>query len=204
MLKSPLARTLVSSAVPLFLATSAFAAVKTGAEAPNFTLKGNDGKTYSLADFKGKTVMLEWYNKDCPYVEKHYGTGNMQKLQTDAAAKGVVWLTIISSAPGKQGHLKAAEATQVRTQTNTKSLVTLHDEDGKVGKMFSAKTTPHMYVINASGTLTYQGAIDDKPTTDKADIASAKTYAASALEATLAGKPVDPASTKPYGCSVKY
>lgn len=195
---------LAPNALSQLVTPEAFASVKTGAVAPYFTLKGNDGKTYSLADFKGKTVMLEWYNKDCPYVEKHYGTGNMQKLQADATAKGVVWLTIISSAPGKQGHLTAEAATKVRADTKTASLVTLHDEDGKVGKLYNAKTTPHMYIISAAGNLTYQGAIDDKPTTDKADVTSAKPWAVNALEATLAGKKVEPSSTKPYGCSVKY
>jgi peroxiredoxin len=196
-----LAASLVASvAIP----AAAAAAAKIGEAAPAFSLPGHDGKTYSLADLKGKTVVLEWTNKDCPYVVKHYATGNMQKLQEAAAGKGVVWLSVNSSAPGKQGHLSAAETTKEREQTKSKSAATLFDTNGKVGKAYGAKTTPHMYVINAEGKLTYMGAIDDKPTTDHADAATAKNHVTPAIEATLAGKPVEVASTKAYGCSVKY
>lgn len=188
------------SALPL----GALAAAKVGEQAPSFTLTGNDGKTYKLEELKGKHVVLEWFNQDCPFVVKHYGSGNMQKLQKAYTEKGVVWLTVASSAPGKQGHLTAEQATQVKSEQKASSTAFLLDPDGKVGKSYNAKTTPHMYIINPAGKLVYAGAIDDKPTTDVADIAPAKNYVVAALDASLAGKPVEKASTTAYGCSIKY
>lgn len=179
-------------------------AVTTGQNAPNFTLPGHDGKTYQLSDFKGKHVVLEWYNQDCPYVRKHYDAGNMQQLQKTAAAKGVVWLTIVSSAPGKQGHLTAAQAkTQLGKEKATPKVLLL-DPQGTVGQAYSAMTTPHMYVINPKGQLVYQGAIDDQPSASPSSLKGATPWLAQALTASLANQPVKPNSTKPYGCSVKY
>ena len=189
-------------AILLALATAAHAQV--GKPAPDFTLKSSEGKEVSLSAFKGKVVVLEWTNKGCPFVKKHYGSGNMQKLQKDAVAKGVVWLSICSSAPGKQGHLSAAEAVQDCAKNGSAATAYLLDEDGKVGQLYGAKRTPEMYVINKEGVLVYHGAIDDKKSPDPADIASAKNYVTAALDEVLAGKPVSTPTTEAYGCSVKY
>ena len=182
----------------------AFAQPEIGQPAPAFTLSDCSGTEHSLSDFKGKTVVLEWVNHGCPFVVKHYASGNMQKLQEDATGKGVVWLSICSSAPGKQGHMSAADAKAKCDAVGAKSTAYLLDEDGQVGKLYGAKTTPQMAVINAEGVLVYQGAIDDKPSTDQADIEGATNYVVAALDEVLAGKPVTTAETKPYGCSVKY
>lgn len=175
-----------------------------GQPAQNFTLKSAAGKEVSLSDFKGKVVVLEWTNPGCPFVKKHYGSGNMQKLQKDAAAKDVVWLSICSSAPGKQGNMSAAEAVKANAENGSAATAYLLDEDGKVGQLYGAKRTPEMYVINKDGTLVYHGAIDDKKTPDPADIAGAKNYVTAALGDVLAGKPVSTPKTEAYGCSVKY
>jgi len=180
------------------------AAVEVGKAAPDFTLPASNGSNVSLASFKGKYVVLEWFNDGCPFVKKHYEPGNMQKLQETYAAKDVVWLTINSSAKGKQGHTDAKGAEELRAKWAIKSQATLLDSAGKVGKLYGAKTTPHMFIINPEGNVIYQGAIDDKDTTDSADIATSKNFVAAALDAALAGKAVETASTKPYGCSVKY
>jgi hypothetical protein len=158
----------------------------------------------SLSDFKGKVVVLEWTNYACPFVVKHYGSGNMQKLQADAAAKGVVWLSICSSAQGKQGHAAPADALKACTERNSAATAYLIDESGATGRAYGAKRTPEMYVINADGTLVYQGAIDDKKSVDPADIAKAKNLVAAAIDETLAGKPVSTPKTEAYGCSIKY
>ncbi len=178
--------------------------LKVGSEAPAFTLKDSSGKTHSLSDFKGKFVVLEWFNEGCPFVKKHYTSGNMQKLQGEYTGKDVVWLSINSSAPGEQGHLTAESAPKTISDWNIKATKILFDHDGKVGKMYGAKTTPHMFVIDKEGKLVYQGAIDSKPTPNTADIGTAENYVKVALDNTMAGKPVENASTKPYGCSVKY
>lgn len=172
--------------------------------APAFTLASVDGKSHSLADFKGKTVVLEWVNYDCPFVKKFYGSNAMQKWQEAYAKKGVVWLSICSSAEGKEGHF-ASEVIKERMAAS-KALPTAYlvDANGAVGKMYGAKTTPHMFVINAEGVLVYAGAIDSKRSTDPADIAGATNYVAAALDAVLAGKPVEVKTSTPYGCSVKY
>jgi hypothetical protein len=158
----------------------------------------------SLSDFKGKVVVLEWVNHGCPFVVKHYGSGNMQKLQADATAKGVAWLSICSSAPGKQGHMSAADANKSCAEKQSAATAYLLDESGEVGKKYGAKRTPEMYVVNPEGILVYHGAIDDKPSTDPGDIAGSKNFVAAALEETLAGKPVSTPQTEAYGCSVKY
>jgi peroxiredoxin len=172
--------------------------------APDFTLMGSDGKTHHLSDYKGQFVVLEWTNKDCPFVKKHYGSGNMQKLQKEYTARKVAWLTIISSAPGKQGFVTAAEANETMLQQAAAPTAILLDSDGKVGRLYGAKTTPDIVVVNPSGILIYSGAIDDKPSTNPEDIATAKNYLSSALDAAMAGKAVTTPWTKSYGCSVKY
>jgi len=183
-------------ALLVLLATAAFA---TAADpAPDFTLKSCAGKDVSLSDFKGKVVVLEWTNSGCPFVVKHYGSGNMQKLQKEAAAKGVVWLSICSSAPGKQGHLSPADAAKACAANGSSATAYLLDEDGKVGKLYGAKRTPEMYVINKEGALVYHGAIDDKKSPDAADIAGAKNYVTAALDEVLAGKPVSTPKTEAY------
>lgn len=187
-----------------FIALNASAAPQIGKAAPDFTLTSTDGKTHSLKDFRGKTVVLEWLNHDCPYVKKHYSVGNMQKLQKDYTAKGVVWLSINSSAPGKQGNFPADEANKLSKEKGAAPTAVLVDETGATGKAYGAKTTPHMYVVNAEGLLAYNGAIDDKSSSDSEDIKTAKNYVSAALDEVLAGKKVSVASSKPYGCSVKY
>lgn len=182
----------------------ALAMPKINAQAPDFSLKGHDGKTYKLSDYKDKFVVLEWWNKDCPFVAKHYSSGNMQKLQKEYGDKGVVWFTILSSAPGKQGYLKPDEIKKVMAEQNAKQKVVLIDEDGKVGQMYAAKTTPHMYIINPKGSLIYMGAIDDKPTVKVEDLKSATNYVKEALDLAMQDKAVKHQSTKPYGCSIKY
>ena len=191
------------AATGALLALSAQAAVKVGEPAPAFSLPGDDGKTHALADFKGKTVVLEWTNDGCPFVKKHYA-GNMQALQKDYTAKGVVWLSVISSAPGKQGHVDAAGAKALSKSRGAAPTAVLLDEKGTVGRLYDAKTTPHMYVIDAKGTLVYAGGIDSVASADAGDIAGATPYVKNALDEVLAGKPVTVATTKPYGCSVKY
>lgn len=177
---------------------------KVGAAAPDFELKGQDGKTYSLSSLKGKWVVLEWYNKDCPFVRKHYDSNNMQELQKKYTEKGVTWLNVISSAPGKQGFLSAEDATKIRKEKNFHSTATLFDPDGKVGTLYGAKTTPHMYIVNPKGLLVYQGAIDDNSSASASDIPGATNYVSTGLDAGMAGKEIKVTSTRPYGCSVKY
>jgi hypothetical protein len=149
-------------------------------------------------------VVLEWVNYECPFVRKHYGSGNMQKLQAGARAKGAVWLSINSSAPGKQGHYEGAELGKRMADVKAQPDAYLQDPEGKVGKAYLAKTTPTMFVINPEGMVVYAGAIDDKPSTDKEDVAKARNYVQAALDAGLAGKPVETAATTSYGCGVKY
>ncbi len=180
------------------------AEVEPGHQAPDFALGAADGKTYHLSDFKGKYVVLEWFNKDCPFTRKHYDSGNMQRLQETYRKKGVDWLSICSSAPGQQGFLTKADAVKQRIDDKVQSTATLLDPEGKVGRLYGAKTTPHMFVINPKGTLIYDGAIDNNDSPDPGDIPKSKNYVAMALDNALAGKPVEPSSTKPYGCSVKY
>ncbi len=179
-------------------------AAKPGDAAPDFTVADSNGKMHKLSDYKGKFVVLEWHNQGCPYVKKHYGSGNMQKLQKEWKAKGVVWLTIISSAPGKQGFVSAQEENAYIKQSDASPSAALLDPNGDVGRLYSAKTTPHMFVIDPKGTVVYNGAIDDKPTADPNDLNGATNYLSAALTEATAGKPVSTPATKPYGCSVKY
>lgn len=179
-------------------------ATKIGEAAPAFTATDTKGKAHSLADFKGKWIVLEWHNNGCPYVKKHYEGGNMQKLQKEWTAKGVVWLSIISSAPGTQGYVTAPDADAYVAKMAAAPTAVLLDPEGTVGRLYEAKTTPQMFVIDPQGVLVYNGAIDDKPTSDQADLATAANYVSAALTEAMAGKPVTTATTRPYGCSVKY
>jgi peroxiredoxin len=186
------------------MSLTAAGAAEVGKEAPAFSLKNTKGATVSLADYKGKVVVLEWINYDCPFVKKHYASGNMAKLQEKYADQGVVWLSVSSAAPGKQGNMPAADLQARAEKDGSKASAILLDEDGKVGKAYGATNTPHMFVINKQGVLAYSGAIDDKPTTEQADVAGASNFVAAALDAVLAGKDVEKPKTKAYGCDVKY
>lgn len=191
-------------AVIAFAGTAAVAAPEVGKPAPAFTAQTAAGKTVSLKDFAGKTVVLEWTNSGCPFVKKHYESGNMQKLQADAKANGVVWLTVNSSAPGKQGHVDPTLAAKEMKDWTFQPTAYLLDHDGKVGKAYDARATPHMYVIDGKGVLRYAGAIDDKPTANPADIEGAKNYVTAALADVAAGRAVASPVTRAYGCTVKY
>lgn len=199
------------------LTTAAFASVaivamaqpvagaqKNGAIAQDFKLTDMYGKTVQLSSFRGKTVVLEWHNPGCPFVKKHYDSGNMQKTQAAARKQGAVWLTINSGAPGKQGHMSGKEAQRLFTDQGHKASHYLLDTKGLVGKAYSARTTPHMYVITGEGMLVYQGGIDDKPTANPDDIQGARNHVMAALNDLKSGKPVQMANTRAYGCSVKY
>jgi hypothetical protein len=188
----------------LILPALAHAAATIDAPAPAFTATTADGKTVNLADFKGRTVVLEWTNHDCPYVRKHYVSGNMQSQQKAATAQGVVWLQVISSAPGQQGFVDGAAAQKLNADRGAAPTAILLDPKGELGKLYGAQTTPHMYVIKADGTLAYKGGIDSIATPDKNDIAKAEPYVTEALAAVAAGRKIEKASTRPYGCSVKY
>lgn len=178
--------------------------VRVGALAPAFTATDSHGDPQSLAAHRGKFVVLEWHNQGCPYTKKHYTSGNMQSLQKEWTAKGVVWFTVISSAPGKQGYVTGTEENAYLTQVHAVPTAAILDPEGKLGRLYNAKTTPEIYVIDPSGKLIYEGAIDDRPTPDASDIAGADNYLNDALTAALAGKPVLKSYTRSYGCSVKY
>jgi peroxiredoxin len=179
-------------------------AARVGEAAPAFTATDTHGKAYNLADYKGKWVVLEWHNQGCPYVKKHYESGNMQKLQQEWTSKGVVWLTVISSAPGTQGYVTGPQADAYVAEKQAHPTAVLLDPEGTLGHLYEAKTTPHMFVINPAGMLIYNGAIDDKPTTDRADVDTATNYVSAALKEGMAGQPVATPTSRPYGCSVKY
>ncbi|MFY9939893.1 MAG: redoxin domain-containing protein [Silvibacterium sp.] len=186
------------AALPLILSG------KTGEPAPQFTATASNGKTVRLADYRGKYVVLEWHNNGCPYVGKHYKSGNMQKLQKQWTGRGVVWLTILSSAPGEQGYMTANEENDYITKVQAAPTAALLDPTGQIGHLYDAKTSPQMVVINPQGVVIYDGAIDDKPTTDLEDVPGATNYVNLALEQSIAGKQVETPTTRPYGCSVKY
>jgi len=178
--------------------------VSTGQAAPDFTLTDSNGQTHSLSDFKGQLVVLEWTNDGCPFVVKHYKSRNMQTLQETYTSKDVIWLSICSSAPGKQGHKNGQAWNQQLRNDQSKATALLLDEDGKVGRMYGAKVTPHVFVINTEGTLIYQGAIDSIKSWKAEDIPKAENYIASALDSAMAGEKVAVSDTPPYGCGVKY
>ncbi|MEW4467609.1 redoxin domain-containing protein [Parasphingorhabdus sp. JC815] len=180
------------------------AAQKTGAMAQDFKLTDMYGKTVQLSSFRGKPVVMEWHNPGCPFVAKHYDSGNMQATQSAARKQGVIWLTINSGAKGKQGHMTGMEAQKLFKQQGMKSNYYLLDAKGVVGKAYAARTTPHMYIVDTTGKLVYQGGIDDKPTADKADIKTARNHVSAALTELKAGKNVSVREARPYGCSVKY
>jgi hypothetical protein len=194
----------LTAIVLLVLATSLAWAARIGDPAPNFTATDTNGQTHKLSDYAGKFVVLEWHNRGCPYTQKHYNSGNMENLQREWTGRGVIWLTVISSAPGKQGFVTASDENAYVKQVNAAPTAVLLDPTGTLGHLYDAKTTPHMFIINPQGTLIYNGAIDDRPTADRSDINGAKNYVSAALEQALAGKPVTTPTTRPYGCSVKY
>jgi peroxiredoxin len=197
-------RTIAALAAPLAMTAAAVAAPTVGKPAPQFTVTDSNGKSHALSDYKGKTVVLEWTNDGCPYVKKHYGSGNMQKLQKEVTAAGGVWLSIISSAPGKQGYVKGPDANQLTTSRSAQPTAVLLDPVGAIGRAYEAQTTPHMFVIDPAGTLRYMGAIDDQPSTDASTIATAHNYVREAFTAVSSGGKVAETATDPYGCSVKY
>lgn len=197
------------SRLPFFAALflfshAAYAQLVTGDAAPDFTLTDSNGNTHSISGEKGHYVVLEWTNPDCPFVKKHYGSGNMQSLQAEYTAKGVVWYSVASSAAGKQGSYTAGEWNDIVKNQKSAASAVLLDPDGKAGKLYGAQTTPHLFVISPDGKLIYQGAIDSIASPDPADISSAENYVKKALDESLAGKSVTTPSTKSYGCSVKY
>jgi alkyl hydroperoxide reductase subunit AhpC len=197
-------RTVAVAAMMLLTLSGLAQAARVGEPAPDFTGTDSHGKTVRLADLKGKFVVLEWHNDGCPYVGKHYGSGNMQRLQREWTGKGVVWLTVISSAEGQQGYVTADQADAYFKGKNGAQTAVLLDPTGTIGRIYDARTTPHMFVIDPKGTLIYNGAIDDKPTTDRADVAGATNYVSAALTEAMSGKPVTRSTSRPYGCSVKY
>ncbi|WP_017931272.1 redoxin family protein [Robiginitomaculum antarcticum] len=194
----------LTAASAIAISIPALAAVKTGDAAPGFTAVDSNGVSHSLSDFAGKTVVLEWTNDGCPYVKKHYNSGNMQKIQKDATDNGVVWLTVISSAPGKQGYVDGAGANTLTENYGAFPTAVLLDPAGDLGRMYDAKTTPHMYVINAAGNLVYQGAIDSNRSSDPATIPAATNYVLAALDAVENGETPQTMQSEAYGCSVKY
>jgi peroxiredoxin len=180
------------------------AAVKVGEPAPAFSITSSTGAPLSLADYRGKVVVLEWTNHECPYVRKHYETGNMQGLQREATGQGVIWLTVISSAPGEQGHVSAAQANELTSTRKAAPTAVLLDTKGTAGRLYGATNTPHMYVIDAKGVLVYAGAIDDRPTSRRSDVQGAQNYVRDALQSVASGQPVKTPVTRAYGCTVKY
>ena len=207
MTRSPMRPVLLGACLALaaILTAGAVAAKpEVGQPAPAFSVADTTGKTWSLADLAGKGLILEWTNHDCPYVRKHYESGNMQALQREARDAGYVWLSVISSAPGKQGHVSAAEADELTEGREAAPTAVLLDVDGAMGRAYGAKTTPHMFVIDGAGTLVYMGGIDDRATTDPADVEGAENYVRLAMTDLAAGRAVSNPATRPYGCSVKY
>ncbi len=192
-------------AATLVLSIQAWAVAVPGEAAPEFTELDANGKSHTLADYKGEWLVLEWFNKDCPYVRKHYGSGNMQAVQKQYTDKDVRWLTVISSAKGKQGYLEPKQAVEEAKKHNLNaSAPFLMDADGSMGRAYGAKTTPHMFIINPEGEVVYAGAIDDNDSANPAVIPESENYVVAALDAAMSGKPIQEASSRAYGCSVKY
>jgi peroxiredoxin len=195
---------LIGSAAVALAPAVAFATSDLGKAAPAFSAVDSNGKTWSLAELKGKVVVIETTNQDCPYVRKHYNSANMQTQQREAAAKGVIWLTVASSAPGEQGFVTAAQANELTRTRNAAPTAFLLDPQSRIARAYAATVTPHMYIVDASGMLVYKGGIDSIPSSSQSDVPKAKQYVRVALDEVLAGKPVSEASTRPYGCSLKY
>jgi peroxiredoxin len=185
-------------------ATPAMAEPVVGQPAPAFAGVDSNGKTHNLSDFLGKIVVLEWTNHDCPFVRKHYDSGNMQKLQEQAKAGDVVWLSVVSSAAGKQGYVDGKAANELTASRKASPAAVILDPKGEIGRLYAAKTTPHLFVIDKEGKLAYAGAIDSIPSTFAADIPKATNYVTAAIDSLNAGKPVEVATSKAYGCGVKY
>lgn len=197
-------RRLLSLTFALIIAALPAFAVAPGTTAPDFKGTDSTGKSHSLSEYRGKYVVLEWANQGCPYDRKHYVSGNMASLQREWTAKGVVWLSVISSAPGEQGYVTPAEENAYLKTMKAAPTAALLDPQGTIGRLYEAKTTPHIFIIDPTGKLIYQGAIDDKPTTEQGDIKGARNYVSESLTNAMSGKPLQVASTRPYGCSVKY
>ncbi len=193
------------TSLALVAAPAAYAAApEIGKPAPEFTGKDTSGESHKLSDFKGKVVVLEWTNPECPFVKKHYESKNMQKLQENSKSEGVIWLSINSSAKDKQGNQTPETANTYMTTQGSNPTARLLDPSGEIGKLYDARTTPHIFIIDQSGTLVYNGAIDDNDSANPSDVATSKNYVRAALDEVIAGKKVTMAQTKPYGCSVKY
>jgi len=195
---------LLAGAAAALVPAAAWASADLGKAAPAFTATDSNGKSWSLADLKGKVVVLETTNHQCPYVAKHYRAANMQAQQREATAKGVTWLTVAASAPGEEGFVNASQANELTKSRNAAPTAVLLDPQSKIARAYGATVTPHMYVIDTAGVLVYKGGIDSIPSADTADITKAKQYVRIALDEVLAGKQVAEASTRPYGCSLKY
>jgi peroxiredoxin len=198
------ARGISSALLVVSFGLGASAQIRVGDPAPAFTATDSHGQTQSLNQYRGKYVVLEWHNQGCPYTRKHYVSGNMQNLQKEWTAKGVVWFTVISSAPGAQGYVTPPQENAYLAQMHAAPTAALLDPDGKVGRLYNARTTPQMFVIDPQGKVIYGGAIDDKPTPDPDDIRGADNYVTDALTAAMAGKPIATSYTRSYGCSIKY
>ena len=188
----------------LALNTSLLWALKPGEPAPDFKGADSNGKTESLTQYRGKWVVLEWANQGCPYEQKHYKSGNMERLQREWTAKGVIWLSVISSAPGEQGYVTPAQENVYLSSMHAAPTAAILDPSGQIGRLYEAKTTPNMFVIDPQGKLVYEGALDDQPTPDPTSLNGAHNFVTAALEEAMAGKPVATPVTRPYGCSVKY
>lgn len=199
-----LATTAVAVGITSASSSTSEASVLTGTPAPNFTATDAKGRQHILSAYRGKTVILEWTNHECPYTVKHYATGNMQSLQRAATHSGAVWLTVVSSRPGTQGHVTAVEADGLTDSRKAHPTAVVLDPKGNLGRLYGARTTPHMYIIDPAGMLVYMGGIDDQPSASQASVKVARNYVREALEAMAAGRPIALASTRPYGCSVKY
>lgn len=192
------------AAFVLLMAVIPARAAQVGQSAPDFSATDIKGNAFKLSDHKGEIVVLEWMNHECPFVRKHYGTGNMQKTQEEAKAKGATWVSIVSSAPGLQGNVTPEEAQKIIDETGAHPDFKILDPSGEIGHLYDAKTTPHIFVIDKDGTLVYAGAIDDKPTPDPKSVEGSKNYVLAALDDLAAGKPVATPTTQSYGCAVKY
>jgi peroxiredoxin len=195
---------LIAIAAALLIAPILMSAPRIGEPAPDFSATASNGKAYRLSEFRGKFVVLEWHNNGCPYTRKHYESGNMQRLQKEWTGKGVVWFTVISSAPGTQGYMTADQENAYLTKMGATPTAALLDPNGDLGHLYDAKTTPHMIIINPQGVVIYDGAIDDHPSSDASDIPASKNFVSMALGDAMSGKPVSVATSRPYGCSVKY
>ena len=203
-MKQTLLVSLISASLSFLAVSAASAAAAVGQPAPAFALTDTNGKVVNLADYKGKTVVLEWHNPECPFVKKHYDSANMQGLQSKYTKDGVVWLAVSSTEPGHQDYKKPDVMNGILKTSKASPTAYLMDDSGATGKSYGAKTTPHMYIISAQGTLVYAGGIDDKRSSSVADVKTAKNFVAAALDEIKAGKPVSVATSTPYGCSVKY